>query len=90
MPSKVQTFIRVVPSQHNPGHAVIEKAYREDVPAFNTIAVRWEDIPDLITKLRRAHTQHHAAVEKAQLDADGTVAAVLLQTHNAAAPGDLF
>ncbi len=52
--------IRVVPSL-SPAHARIEKAYGPGLRAYQELGVRWEDIPDLITKLRRAHNEHVAS-----------------------------
>lgn len=48
----------------------------------NHIPVRWDQVQGLINALQHVQRQRTLA------EADGTVAAILLQGHNAAAPGD--
>lgn len=50
------------------------------------LGVPWEQIPQLITDLRRAYNAWKTPPE--QSDADGVVTAILHQSHVAAAPGD--
>ena len=60
---------------------------QEKAVIFNrpgALTINWEDIPGLITDLRRAYNNRPVK----QSDADGTVAAVLLQGHVATSPGD--
>lgn len=50
------------------------------------MSMPFEDVPQLITKLRRSYNEWKKSTE--QSDADGVVAAILLQSHVATAPGD--
>lgn len=77
--------LHAYPNPNEPEYCVIS-----DNPVFGVfndeemaIASRWEDIPALITALRRAYNNRPV-----QSQADGVVASVLLQSAVAEAPGD--
>lgn len=65
----------------------ISHTYKEsDIPIDHPLDVNAKDIPRLITALRRSYNEWKSSQE--QTDADGVVAAILLQSHVATAPGD--
>lgn len=58
----------------------------EDAGAL--VELPWEEIPQLITDLRRAYNTWKSSLPQEQAPADGVVSAFLLQSHIAASPGD--
>jgi hypothetical protein len=57
----------------------------EDGYLEQAVALKWSEVLTLIADLRRAYNKHKEEQEKS---ADGIVAAVLMQGHIEAAPGD--
>lgn len=65
----------------NPVFGVFKKD--DDGVDETAVALLWEEVPELITALRRAYN-----ARPGQSQADGVVASVLLQSAVAEAPGD--